>query len=95
MKGDERMAEYEIDYKALFEQIKKRFDDLINSDEEYFKLLKTSNELKPYAELVGKHFLDFKKTEQVNVLRILVSYGHICKSLCEKYQLESEEDADV
>lgn len=88
------MDEYNVDYKTMFENIAKRLDDLLKKDEEYFALVKLMNEQKPYIEKVAKHSLNFKKNEQIKLMKILSSYGSLCKILCEKYSLIVE-DEDV
>lgn len=89
------MDEHNIDYKAMFENLTKRIDALLKADEEFFALSRLVNEQRPYVEKAGKHLLEFKKSEQIKVLRILSVYGSLCKTLCEKYSLLDEEESEA
>ena len=88
------MNDYEIDYKAMIEQMRNRIEELLKADEEYFALSKLVNEQKVFVEIVGKNLFDMKKTDQINALRILVSYGTLCKTLCDKYSLLDDGGGD-
>lgn len=85
------MDNYEIDYKQLFEQMKERVESLLKADEEFFALINLTTELKPYCDIVTKHMFDIKKADQIKILKLLVPYGTLCKTLCEKYSLLDEE----
>jgi len=85
----------ELDYKKMFEEMSRRIDALFKMDNEYFALMKLMNEQKSYTEKIAKVFLELKKSDQINVLKILTAHGSLCKNLCEKYSLfDDEEDVD-
>lgn len=86
------MNEYNIDYKAMFEDLAKRFNALLKADEEFFALTKLVNEQNCYTEKAIKHFNGLKRNEQIELLRILSAYGALCKTLCEKYSLFDDEE---
>lgn len=88
------MNEYDIDYKAMFKEIRERFDTFLKMDEEFFALLELANEQARYSAKAAEHFMKFKKNDQIKLLRTTTAHGAVCKALCEKYSLFDDEEDD-
>ena len=84
------MKEYKVDYKKMFDEMRKSLDKIVQEDNEYFKLLRETKENCCYADLITKNMLRLKKQDQIKILRITAKHGELCKGLCEKYGFEEE-----
>lgn len=89
------MNEYNIDYEAMFKELSERFNALLKMDEEFFALLELANEQARYSAKAAEHFMKFKKSDQIKLLRTTTAHGAVCKALCEKYSLFDDEEEGV
>lgn len=80
-----------IDYAAVLNSWKKRFDQLLKEQDEYFKLSKQVNELTPYLDCLSKHLYDMKLSDALVYLKAMVVLQTVSKHLCEKYGWDIEE----
>lgn len=84
------MEEYKVDYKKMFDEMKTSLDRIMQEDNEYFDLLRETQENSYYANLITKNMMNLKKIDQIKILRITAKHGELCKSLCEKYGFDEE-----
>ena len=84
------MSEFKVDYKKMFDEMKKSLDKIVQEDNEYFELLRETQKNSPYTNLITKNLVNLKKTDQIKILRISAKHGELCKSLCEKYGFDEE-----
>jgi len=82
----------EIDYKAMFEEMAKRVRELLKADEEYFALIRLTQEQAKYTTAVNSNLLKLPKSEQIALLRALSNFGAIAETICKKHNLLTEED---
>lgn len=89
---------YELDYKAMFENLYKRFEEKFATELEYFNLIGNLNENLEIVGLVSKNMLKMSMADQLLLIRPLTAMGGICKTLNEKYNFEEvaeEGDSDA
>ena len=84
--------DYNLDYKLMFEELQKRFEQFLKADDEYFDLIQTLITQNPYTDAVCENLLKLRKTDQIKALKVIVGYGELCKKLCAKYNLLVEEE---
>lgn len=89
------MDKFEIDYQAAFEEMKRRFDNYMNLQNEYYALLDEINELSKYSTFVTKNILKLPMLDQMKILKLSVKMGRVAKQLCEKHDIGDETGEEV
>lgn len=86
-------SNYELDYKAMFENLYKKFEEKYATEIEYFDLLAKAQETSKSSDLVSKNLMKMTMVDQILILRKLKELNDICAALQEKYKFgESEEE---
>lgn len=88
-------SNYELDYKAMFENLYKKFEERFASEIEYFELLGKLNDLQQKACPVSKNIMKMSMSDQILVLRQLKALNDICATLQDKYHFEEEATEDA
>ena len=83
-------ANYDIDYKSMFENLKKFVQNHFEVENEFFSLTRELGELQPYSNEFSENMFKMKMVDQVKVMRIAVELGKLQKELCEKYGFDSD-----
>ena len=82
---------YELDYKAMFENLYKLFEEKFATEIEYFELLAAANSNTKAATIVSNNLMKMSMADQVLVLRQLKAMNDVCAILQKKYNFEGEE----
>ena len=83
-------SNYELDYKAMFENLYKKFEEKFATEIEYFELLGKVNDLQQKAGPVAKNLMKMSMRDQVVVLRQMAVLNNICATLQDKYHFEED-----
>ena len=84
----------ELDYKAMFDSLFERVQSLLQADEEYFALLTVISEKSKYTDAISKQIFNFKKQDQLKILRLTAQSVLLSEELCLKYGIPLDGDAD-
>lgn len=81
---------YDIDYKALFEQAMKKVREQANQQDEYSALMQQCNELAKYSTIISNRLLQMKLSDQITLMKAAVHMNQVSKQLCQKYGWEND-----
>ncbi len=84
----------ELDYNATIESLFERVQSLLQADEEYFALLTVISEKGKYTDAVSKQIFNFRKQDQLKILRLAAQSVLLSEELCLKYGIPLDGDAD-
>ena len=89
---------YEIDYPAILAGMKKMFDERMQTESEYFELLKfiseNGNEKTQCLSAVMNNIMNMDMSDQVIFLRSYKNLVVVCNTLQTKYNFEIPEEED-
>jgi hypothetical protein len=86
------MADYEIDYKKMFEESQNTINSLFDMQHEFFDLLKYVNENIKFSSPIPDNIFKMNLPDQVLYLRAIKKNLEICKYLVKKYSFKVEEE---
>jgi hypothetical protein len=79
---------YELDYKAMFDQLFERLNARLDIENEYFRLIKYLQANSPVINAVTSNMVNLPMNDQLLVLRAFKGMGDVCIRLQEKHKFE-------
>ena len=80
----------EVNYEALLEAALKKIKSTIDIENEYFDCLSRVSAYENDVSIVSKHIMEMSMSDQLLLLKSVISQGEISKALQEKYRFEED-----
>ena len=81
-------SNYELDYKAMFDQIFEMLSAQIDIENEYFEMLRYLQVNSPVINAVTSNIMNLPMRDQILVLREFKNMGDVCIHLQQKHKFE-------